>query len=239
MQTGDPGASPQQLEQAWLSWLQTQCNSVSGRCQLPRDRAATRAELDAFFAGLVEMENVCTQADIAAQQLEAAGFGAVQQRLAAIRKDVQGARDAFKQPASKQPGPLTARMRELRNEQRNLDAFTTDAAGLVMQDANRATEALQQAAERYERLFDELAAILPKLPNAEEEMPLLQLDRQVTKSQLQMFLGLACQRLFDLDAAQKHYEQALRDLPPNHAQRSNIELSLLQLQNFRMVRDGR
>jgi hypothetical protein len=114
MNSSDTPADSAEKQQAWLFWLQQQCDAAMANCQLSSDRAATPAEMNSFFAGLDEVEKACATAETAASQLAAVGFGALADRVNTIRKDVQGARDIFKQPRSKEPGPLTKRMRELK-----------------------------------------------------------------------------------------------------------------------------
>lgn len=225
-------------ERQWLSWIEQQSDAVMIKCRLPEDRAATSAEMQSFFAGLDEMARACAAADAAASQLAAAGFHALADRLALIRKDVQGAREVFKQPRSKDPGPLTKRMRELKDEQRNLEAFAQSAAELVQSEPLRARELLIQAGRRFELLFDALGAVVPKLPSSDVEMPLLAKDRQETKAQMLALQAIACTRLQDFDAAQQFYEEALRQLPPDHPNFANLQNGLQQLQNLRILKRG-
>jgi tetratricopeptide (TPR) repeat protein len=238
MDAGQTLGDSAEKERAWLLWLQQQCDAVMAKIQLPSDRAATASEMNAFFAGLQEIESACATADAAASQLAASGLHALSDRLAFIRKDIQGARDTFKQPRSKQPGPLTIRMRDLRNEQRDLQTFVQNAAQFVMTDAAQAKPLLEQALARSEKLFDALEEILPKLPDAATELPLLHNDRRETRAQILMFQGLACTRLEEFDTSQALYEQALRELPEGHAQRPAIQSAIDQNSVLRMMKRG-
>jgi tetratricopeptide (TPR) repeat protein len=238
MNSSDTPADYAEKERAWLSWLQQQCDAVMAKCQLPSDRAATPAEMNSFFAGLDEVENACATAETAASQLADAGFGALADRVNLIRKDVRGARDVFKQPRSKEPGPLTKRMHELREEQRRLQVVAQNAAELVANDPARAKVLLADALEQFERVVDALAEIVPKLPSGNVELPLLLQDRRETRAQMLLFQALACARLYEFDAAQQLYQQALRELPQDHPQRAATENGLLQLENLRMLHRG-
>ena len=236
--SSDTSGEYAEKERAWLSWLQQQCDAMLAKRQLPADRIATPAEMSSFFAGLDEMEKACATADGAASQLAAAGFGTLAQRVNLIRKDVQGARDVFKQPPSKEPGPLTKRMRELKEEQRTLHAFAKNAAQLVTSDPARAKTLLIEARNRFEHLFGTQAEVVAKFPSASVELALLLNDRRETSAQMLVFQALACTRLYEFDTAQQLYTQALGELPPDHIQRPAIENGLMQLENLRMLHRG-
>jgi tetratricopeptide (TPR) repeat protein len=238
MDAGQTSGDSAEKEYAWLQWLQQQCDAVMAKCQLPSDHAATASEMDSFFAGLREIESACATADAAASQLAALGLHALSDRLAFIRKDLQGARDTFKQPPSKQAGPLKTRMLELRNEQRNLQTFVQNAPQLVLTDAALAKPLLEQALARSEKLFGALKEVLSKLPDAAAELPLLRNDRRETRAQILMFQGLACTRLEEFDTAQALYEQALRELPEGHDRRPAIQDGIDQISLQRRRKRG-
>jgi hypothetical protein len=225
-------------EEAWLQWLQGQCNSVIATCSLPADRPATADEMKRFMDGLLQVEQACTTADQAAAALLAQGRPVLAERLKAVRADVAGARKTFQQPASTQPGPLAVRMLELKAEEAEVQSFSTAAAMLIQTEPARAIPQLEEAIHRGEEVFNELKELLQKMPWGAGELPMLEADRTTARALLRSMQGAASAALHQFDQAIVYFDQALRELPRDHQFRVEIEEKLADVELQRLTKRG-
>jgi len=228
-----------QSEAAWLGWLQQQANTIVQAHTLSADRVATNAEMSAFFEGLQLLENACATADEAAGQLAAAGYHQLAGRLAAIRADIQGARNAFNQPPSTQPGPFASQMLELRDVQQRVHADSAAAGQLIAQNPALAAAQLADVFERSERMYDAQSELLRKMPWGAAELAPLQADRLQARVMILQLQGLAAVALANFDAARQFYERALIDVDPRDpVQSAALQQAILDVDMARMAHRG-
>jgi hypothetical protein len=214
-------------ETAALARLQAQCEAVP---RLAGDRPATPTEVDAFFNGLSSLERYCRSLEATAAQFQAAGLPTLAQRLDLVLKDIEGARNAFTQPPSREPGPATREAEELHRKQSELAESTREAMLMVDTDPLRAEPMLHQALEASERMFDEQQAFLQTMPWGPVQLPRLEKDWLEARAILRAALGEVAVRRADYPAARGWYQAALDALGPEpHPAKGGMMLALARI----------
>ncbi len=198
------------LEQAWLGALQQQCDRVD---RPPVDRPATQNEINAFFAGLNELERYCNATQATADQFTALGRPVLSQRLAAVLDDIRGARKAFNAPSTGEPGPISTRMYALRAEQQEVAELSARALQLIVSQPAQALPQLANALLRSERNFIEQEELLQRaLPWGPREIPALRDARLEAKLQIRFGQGVAAAALGKFDVARGYHDAATAEM---------------------------
>jgi hypothetical protein len=220
-----------QAEQAWMNQLQAECNAVQQECWLPTDRPATQGEMKAFFAGLQRLEAYCTSAQPTAARFDAVGLHAFSQQLEVVLKDISGARNVFRQPVSSQPGPATQRALDMKQQQCEVEEFSTRAMHMIAIDPASAEPMLAEALEKTACMFQAQKEFLQGMPSwGNEQLPRLEQDRVAAIVVLHMSLGHAATVLGKYQQARACYQTALAELgPAQHPALPNIQQALAQI----------
>jgi hypothetical protein len=204
----NPAQNLGQIEQAWIGYVRQQRDAIMGNCMLPQNRAATPQEMNAFFQGLDQIESICNDAKAIAVQLDEAGFRAFSAELNALLNDIRGARQAFDQPPSSQQGPLATEMLRLKQEQRDVEVLSTQAAQMVQTSPANAAPLLAAAYTRSEQMFADQERMLKQVPWGPGELAALYEDRLKARVMLLMFQGQAAALLGKFEAAEAFYDRA-------------------------------
>ena len=223
------------VETAALAQLQAQCDAAF---RLAGDRHGTPTEMDAFLNGLSSLERYCWSLQATAAQFHAAGLPTLAQRLDFVLRDIEGAREVFKQPPSREPGAATRKADELQRRQNEVAEFSGKAMLMVDTDPSSAEPMLHQALKASKLMFDEQRAFLQSMPWGPAHLAKFEKEQLEARSALQAALGEVAIRRADYDAACRWYQAALDALgTAPHPAKGGMMLALARIS--RLAGQGR
>jgi hemerythrin len=136
-----------------------------------------------------------------------------------------------------QPGPMTSRALDLKEQNDRLNAFCNQAFSMVGQDAAAAEKMLAQAMQMTEDFFRAEEDFLKQVPWGAEQLPNHYNSAREAKAQILVAQAQAATILERYKDARTLYEQVLGLLDANHFMRPSIQMAIAEV-NVREYASG-
>lgn len=139
--------------------------------------------------------------------------------------------------SSPEPGPMTRRAMELREQRQRMDAFTTQACTMVAQDAAAAEPMLVEALRMTEAYYASVEDLRRQAPPGAQPPPDYSQEAREAKVQILMARAMAANKLRRYKDAAAFYEQVLGLLDASHFMRPTVQMALADVR-MKALTDG-